>query len=208
VHDETGRPEPVIQAEATPEELVEQLGHGNIHVRDTAVRLLAESGCVGVVNDLEQLVLDPACRPKKRMHALWALVAGNALNNAFANKLLECPQASVRAWGVRAVGNRLSDDAQLTARCCKLASDESPDVQLQLAIAVGKFAGIDPLPVWLEILTNCGDDPLIPHIVWQNLHPHLPERAGELLASIETIDLANAPGLTAMLPKVAEKLQN
>ncbi len=209
VHDQTGRPEPVVQANASNDTLVAQLGHANVHIRETACRLLAERGCEGVVGKLEQLVLNDQASHKHRMHALWALVSGDAVGESLAAKLLASKDDAIRAWGVRAVGYRLSDDASLASKCNALANDPSPDVQLQVAIAAGKFEHLlDPLPVWLEILAACGDDSLIPHIVWQNLHPHLPKRSADLLSIVETIDLAKSPGLATMLPKVAEKLQD
>lgn len=208
VHDATGRPEPLVQFGASPSVLVGQLGHANVHVRETAQRLLAENHCAGAVEALEAIALDGEKSSKHRLHALWALVGGKAVTAEFASKLLENPHSSVRAWGVRTVGKLLADNAKLAQRCAKLASDPSPDVQLQVAIAAGSLANVDPLPVWVEILASCGDDPLLPHIVWQNLHPHLPQRSEELLGLVESIDLGEAPGMAAMLPKVAEKLQD
>ena len=59
----------------------------------------------------------------------------------------------------------------------ELAKDPSPDVKLQVAIAAGKIEGLDPVPVLLDVLSQAGDDPLIPAIVWQNLQP-LVDRPG------------------------------
>lgn len=208
VHQDTGRPAPVIQSNATSEQLVNQLGHGNVYVRETAQRLLAERGCQGVIPALEAAVLDQDAGVKLRLPALWSLLAGKALSPEFAAKLLQDPNSSIRAWGVRSVGNLFPDRASLTTQCGNLAGDPSLDVQLQVAIAAAKFTHGDPLETWLEILQHCGEDTLIPRIVWQNLHPYLPKRSADLLTRVEAIDLANAPGLAAMLPKVAEKLQD
>lgn len=208
VHEATGRPDAVRQHTASPKELVAQLDHDNVHVRETAGRLLAEQACAGVVAELEQLVLSTETPKRHRLHALWALIGGQVVSTEFANQLLSDSDASIRAWGVRAIGNLHADQPELAKRCAELATDDAPDVQLQVAIAAGKFQHGDPLPIWLDVLTHCRDDPLIPHIVWQNLHPHLPKRSAELLNLVEAIDLEQAPGLAAMLPKVAEKLQD
>lgn len=208
VHTATGRPAKVVQHAAASSQLVDQLGSANVYVRETAQRLLAERQCEGVIEQLETLTLDTSAPIKQRMHALWALVGAKRVSSSFASKLLDCETDSVRAWGVRAVGNLLADDQTLAARCGELAHDASRDVQLQVVITAGKLQGVDPLPVWVDVLAHCGDDILMPHIVWQNLHPHLPKRSAELLELVESVDIAQAPGLAAMLPKVAEKLQD
>src|SRR5204862_1817428 len=60
-----------------------------------------------------------------------------------------------------------------------LAKDKSPDVLLQVAIAARKITGLDAMPILLDVLAHCGDDKLIPHIVWQNLHPLLEKDRSE-----------------------------
>ena len=142
------------------------------------------------------------------MHALWSLIGGRAITPAFASRLLTQHDAQVRAWGVRAIGNLHASHQDLANQCAALANDSEPVVQMQVAIAAAKLEPIDPLPVWITILATCGDDPLLPHIVWQNIHPRLPEDAERLLELVEAVDLEKAPGLAAMLPKVAEKLQD
>ncbi len=208
VHEATGRPAVVSLAETSSADLVAKLGDSNIYVRETAQRLLAERKCSGVVDQLERIVLDSHASLKHRLHALWSLVGGKAVSSQFAGKLLDSPNSSIRAWGVRAVGNLLPADRGLAEVCRSLAKDDSADVQLQVAIAAAKLEHVDALATWVDILATCGDDPLLPHIVWQNLHPRLPADSAKLLAMVESIELDKAPGLAAMLPKVAEKLQD
>lgn len=207
VHENTGRPAPTIQADASTATLVAQLGDANVHVRETAQRLLSQNGCAGAINELQSLALNDAANHKQRLHALWSLSGGKVLSADFASKLLKCSDDTIRAWGVRLVGSQHAGNPSLSQAVAAMSGDASRDVQLQVAIAVGKLDGIDPLKVWIDVLAACGDDPLMPHIVWQNLHPHLPKRTAELLALVEAVDLAGAPGLAALLPKVAEKIQ-
>ncbi len=208
VHEATGRPKPVALDRATPAELVTYLGDANIYLRETSQRLLAEKNCAGVVPQLQAMALDSNATHKQRMHAIWALMGGKAIDAAFASRLLDHKNEAVRAWGVRAIGASLADNQPLAKRIGDLAKDPSRDVQLQVAIAAGKLNNIDPLAIWLDVLANCGDDPLIPHIVWQNLHPRLPAESERLLSMVEKINIDNAPGLAGMLPRVAEKLQD
>ena len=208
VHEATGRPEPSIQAEHSAAQLVEDLSSGNVYVRETAQRLLGERKCDGVEETLEQIVQDRDLNMKTRLPALWSLASGHKLRPEFLMNLLDAEESYVRAWAVRLTGNQFANHADLVAKAVGLAEDSARDVQLQVAIALGKFDKVDPLPVWVKILASSGDDPLLPHIVWQNLHPHLPERSAELLGLVESVDLASSPGLAAMLPKVAEKLED
>lgn len=208
VHEATGRPKSVALDKASPAELVKYLGDANIYLRETAQRLLGEKKCSGVVPQLESIALDAAANHKHRMHAIWALMSGQAVSPEFANKLLQQKDDVVRAWGVRATGSLLSDSEPLAKQVSELVKDPSRDVQLQVAIAAKKLKHVDALKVWLDVLANCGEDPLIPHIVWQNLHPQLPADAERLLSLVESYNIETSPGLAAMLPRVAEKLQD
>lgn len=208
VHEATGRPESVVQAGAAVDTLVGQLGHSNVYVRETAQRLLSEQNCEGAVEQLNQLALSDTTPHKHRMHAIWALVGGKALSEKVAGQLLDSKDATVRAWAVRGIGNLHSSNQELAKKVASMTGDPAQNVLVQVAIAAGKFENVDPLPTWIDVLAHCGDDSLVPRIVWQNLHPHLPKRSEELLTKMESVDLASAPGLAAMLEKVAEKLQD
>ena len=61
----------------------------------------------------------------------------------------------------------------------------SPDVRLQVVIASRKIEGIDAIPLLVKILADCGDDKLIPQIVWQNLHPLLENEGPKFLAEVK-----------------------
>ncbi|MCA9130590.1 MAG: hypothetical protein KDB22_26055 [Planctomycetales bacterium] len=208
VHSQTGRPASVSLANATNEELVDYLANPNVYLRETAQRMLAERNCQGVVEQLQSVVLNTDAHHKNRMHALWALTGGQSLSANFVSQLLQQPDDMLRAWGVRVAGSQFVKQPLVVSACMDLLQDESPDVQLQLAIAIGKFPLKDRIGSWVALLGNCGQDPLIPHIVWQNMHPQLgPAEADRLLVLAESVDLSNAPGFAAVLTKVAEKLQ-
>src|SRR5262249_44535451 len=88
----------------------------------------------------------------------------------------------------------------------KLARDRSPEVQLQVAIAAKKIKGSDTIHVLVDVLAHCGDDQLIPQIVWQNLHPLLESQYNHFLEEIAQVDLSKASTVRLVLPRVAEKL--
>ena len=107
---------------------------------------------------------------------------------------------------MRAAGNFGKVDATLRDKALSLTNDESRDVQLQVVIAAKKFDSVDPFPVYLRVLNACGDDPLIPHIVWQNLHPLLENKADAFLTLLEMTDLGKSPNLKALMPRVIERV--
>lgn len=185
--------------------LVELLGDPNVWVREQATRLLSERNCADVVGELEKLVAAPSTPLKHRMHAIFALVSGRALTPETALVWCDHSDAAVRAWAVRGGAQLFPNSKPLAEKVASMASDTSPDVLLQVAIAVGKLQNIDRLAIWVDVLAHSGNDPLIPHIVWQNLHPDLPAKTDRLLSLVEKVDLDKASGLAEMLTRVAEK---
>src|SRR5690606_17314819 len=98
-------------------------------------------------------------------------------------KLFESDEASLRAWAVRAAGNKASsvfDKLRRTGaadsdfgdeltrmrsheeQIAALANDPSPDVRLQVAVAAGKGIGAaprgsNPMALLVSVLENAGD---------------------------------------------------
>src|SRR5262249_20207156 len=151
-------------------------------------RLLCERSTPEVRGKLQKLVLDEKEPRKARMHALWSLNGMGALDVEFHKTLLTHKDAGIRAWAVRAAGNAGKVSPAIRDRVVSLTTDRSPDVQLQVAIAARKIDGMQPLPLLLAALSLCGEDKLIPVIVWQNLHPLLEEKSGELVQQLEKAD--------------------
>lgn len=174
--------------------------------RDLAQRLLVERNAPETRPLLEKLALDESAPRKTRLHALWSLVGAGPLRPEFHLTLLGHPEATFRAWGVRAAGNLGKVEPAVRQRIEALADDAAPDVKLQVAIAARKLDGTDPLPLLLRVLVTCGDDRLIPHIVWQNLHPLLETRAPEFLQLVKKHDLKQTPNLAKLMPRITEKI--
>jgi putative heme-binding domain-containing protein len=196
--------------------LIGLLKSENSYDRETAQRLLterqAEKSDHATREKLESLVLDEKARRPARMHALWTLVGSGPLDSTFHHALLKHADSTLRAWGVRAAGNQARAkalaDASIREMAASLTSDPSPDVRLQVAIATRKLLdGAEIAPHLLEVLAKSGDDRLIPHIVWQNLHT-LPE--GRLGAVVERIGdvLGAGPNRasSAILPRLIDRL--
>jgi putative membrane-bound dehydrogenase-like protein len=187
------------------DELIKRLHSPNVLFRDLAQRVLGERNSPEGRGKLQKLVLDDAEPRKARMHALWSLSGSGPLDKEFHARLLEHKDPGYRAWAVRAAGNAGKVDGAVRDRVASLAKDSSPDVKLQVAIAARKIDGLDALPVLVEVLTACGDDKLIPAIVWQNIHPLLEDRSDQFIRLIENRDIKVAPALAAILPRVVER---
>jgi putative membrane-bound dehydrogenase-like protein len=188
------------------EQLIRQLHSPNVYFRDIAQRLLCERNHPETRPLLEKLVLDGEAPRKARMHALWALVGTGTLDADFHQKLLRHQDPPYRAWGVRAAGNFHKVDHVIRERIVSLAHDPNSDVQLQVAIAARKLDGVEPIPLLLEVLSSCGNDKLIPHIVWQNLHPLLDDKSELLLRIVAKTDLNAAPNVVHLMPRVIDRI--
>ena len=178
--------------------LIERLGSPNSFDHETARRLLAERDGAGTDDRLEALALDTKSPRGHRMNALWARVSRADHDPGFLKALMNDPDPGIRAWGVRASGNLRKRapgrDQGVRDRVVALARDSSPDVQLQVTIAARKIEGIEPVGLLLEVASACGDDPIIPHIVWQNLYPLLGSNENARNACIEFVTADRTPG--------------
>ncbi len=177
---------------ATDRALIEGLASENVYDRETAQRILSERiqmdrSDVATRKSLEQLVLDSTSKSVLRRHALWALIGGGPLDFYFHEALAKADDEVLRAWGVRAAGDRPATAAKLERDLISAAIlDPSPAVRLQATIAAAK-ALPDHGQVAGLILQNANtDDPLVAHLVWQKLYPLL-EDPGNLRAISETV---------------------
>ncbi|MEI8071100.1 MAG: PVC-type heme-binding CxxCH protein [Planctomycetota bacterium] len=193
-------------AKETDEQLVKRLHSPNVLYRDLAQRVLVERARPETRPLLEQLTLDAAAPRKTRLHALWSLVGTGTLDKQFHLKLLAHEDAGFRAWGVRAAGNFHQVDGAVAARIVALAEDPSPDVKLQVAVAARKVQGLEPLPLLIKVLAGSEGDRLIPHIVWQNLHPLLETQGDDFLKTVKQYDLKKTPSLSQIMPRATERI--
>jgi len=187
-------------------QLLDRLRSPNVYFRDIAQRILSERNDSETRPQLERLVSDDAEPRHARMHALWSLLGGDPLDKSFHQSLLDSADPILRAWGVRAAGDSKPLDPTVRAKVRSMTADPASEVRLQVAIAAGKSDGFDTVPMLLEVLTKSGDDKLIPHIVWQNLHPLLEEHGEEYLTLISREPLASLPAIGAQMPRVIDRM--
>jgi putative membrane-bound dehydrogenase-like protein len=209
---DTPHAQPFDYAKLDDDELIALLSKENDYVRSTVQRLLTErlTGPRKQDDDslalkVQQLALDSKAPRKARMHALWASLSLQRPDPGYLLTLLRSKDASLRAWGVRTVGN-LGGSDNTWQEVRKLATDASPDVQLQVAIAAGTHVDEHSIPTLLHVLQNCGDDQLIPQIVWQNLHPLLEQRSEQFTQLLQQQNLANSKSVMTILPRAADRI--
>jgi putative membrane-bound dehydrogenase-like protein len=192
-------------ARASDDELLNLLGSPNVYDREIAQRILTERASASIIGKLEALVLDENQPRPARMHGLWARVGIGPLEPGFHSGVLTHDDATFRAWGVRAAGNTGKVDTKIRDQVLKLAGDPSPDVCLQVAIAASKIEGVDPLPALLSVEQRGFEDPLIPQIVWQNLHPMLEKRQLDIAHRLEELN-GGDKSFSPLAPHAIEKL--
>lgn len=211
VHNEYKAPGHIDLRKESDEQLIDRLGHPNVSFREMAQRLLIERLFASTETypktaaRLETLALSQKAPRTQRLHAWWVIASTGAGKIDHWEKMLRHEDPTFRAWAVRMAGH-LEFCRGHHEKAAALAKDPAPDVQLQVAIAARKFFNVDPLPVLCDVLTHCGDDKLIPHIVWQNLHPLLARDGDRFLALAARADLAQAPGLARLLPRAIDRI--
>lgn len=76
---------------------------------------------------------------------------------------------------------------------------------MQVAIAAGKLAGVDAQTLLLDVLAASGGDPLIPRIVWRNLHPSVDRRGERLLELLSHDAHRDSPAIGALVPRLVDR---
>jgi len=218
-YQETPRTTGMDLAIESDEQLVARLDAGNDFLRTTARRVLHERTMQPNRRNpvrgklLQETALSTTAPRRQRLEALWTLISSDhtdadnhALPDSFYEQVLAHPDPTFRSWGVRGLANGSKVSDGLKGKLVALASDPAPDVRLQVAVASRKIDGLEPLPLLVSVLANAGDDKLIPHIVWQNLHPLLETRSDDFLAEVKKYDLKETPTLAKIMPRVTERI--
>ncbi len=187
------------------DQLLVKLGDANVFIRQTAQRLLSERNNPQTRPKLQSLVREGSAPRKQRLHALWALISAGRLNEDFHLQLLRHEDPTFRAWAVRAAGDCGHLAPQIRDPIAGLATDPSPDVRLQIAIAARAIEGDDPFNLLTAVVNHSGDDRLIPNIVWQNLYPSLATR-GDLFVNTVIPRLEKSPAADAVLSRSVDLL--
>lgn len=177
-------------------QLIDLLAHPNVWWRRQAQRILNERhGDLNhstIVDRLRGMALDTNLPNNANMHALWLLAGQNALGDELLDKALADADETIRGWAVRSVGGAGKASPAVYDKLKSMAAtDPSPSVRVQVAIAAGRLTENDPLPILAAGLAAADGaaDPLFPRIAYMNLRPLTATRGKDVLAA-----LAAAPG--------------
>ncbi|MEJ7593456.1 MAG: PVC-type heme-binding CxxCH protein [Planctomycetaceae bacterium] len=208
---DTPHAKPFNLASDNTTQLIEMLASRNGYQRDMAQRLLSErlsfkaSETTDLRGQLEAVVLSSALREQKLI-ALGVLLISEGLDEPFHRRLLASDDVSLKSWAVRAVGEQSSISGDVASLVQSLTDDPSPQVRLQVAIAATKQAVIPKIPTLVAVLAQAGKDPLVPRIVWQNLHPLLEAQTAEFVAEIDRLDSPKPTAVLDLLPRAADRI--
>ena len=182
-----------LQKDST-EDLLKLLDHPNVWWRRMAQRVLNEKFTAEQVPALEKIALDTGDKNNAHMHALWLLTSQHAFNPEFHLKVLNSADEPTRNWGVRAAGEMGEITPAVYEKLKTLASDPSPDVRCQLAVAAGRLQKPDGLPLLVELLHNAANakDPIIPTIIYNNILPMIHRRGAEIVDLLDNDKIIQA----------------
>ena len=211
-YENTPRAKAFDLADETDLQLIERLKSENGFFAATSQRILSERlaepntrTSLQTRRELQKLALTDSTNDKVRLRAVFALVGSHRLDPKFHQQLLSHSNPEVRKWGVRAAGNFGAIAPNVEAELAKMVhGEESPRVQVQLAIAAAKLECLPTVPTLTTVLDRCGEDQLIPHIVWQNLLPHLQQDADVYFTQAAQSKFADSKNVIALLPRVLD----
>lgn len=200
VYDNAPLPPPIDLQGLDNDRLIELLSDPNVWRRRKARRILTERNLPAVVPTLEEKTLGPD-ENNGAMEALWTLIGMGRIEEAFLVKLLDQEEARFRAWGVYAAAEKGRVSEKVFRRIVELAGDDSPDVRLQVAVASSRIDHPKAFDLLFRVMEQGEADPLIPHIVWENLHRNLEGKERGLLDWMGSTDLASLPVVEGISPR-------
>ncbi len=187
-------------ADKQPATLVKYLSHPNGWWRDTAQRMLVESGDATVAPALKKLAAS-ANDPAVRLQALWTLQGLDQIDEPTVSAALADPHPKVRAAAVRLSEPFLTEPAKLTPRIFKLTGDAAPVVKLQLAFTLGEIKSPQADAGLAGILQTSVDNPIIRDAVVTSLQNRELEFLQTLFA--QKTWQGNAPGRDVLVGNLA-----
>ena len=140
-----------------PETLIKYLSHPNGWWRDTAQRMLVESGDATVAPALKKLAAS-ANDPAVRLQVLWTLQGLDQIDEPTVSAALSDPHPKIRAAALRLSEPFLTEASKLTPRVLKMAGDKAPEVKLQLAFTLGEIKGAQAEAAMAAILLTSAEN--------------------------------------------------
>ncbi len=203
-------------------QLIEKLGDANVWTRETAQRILQERASDLLWMKLLRAAQDPKTEKQHRRHVFFAMVPMRRpeeyrlSHRGIISLNIPPGDPALDQWRTRAI----YDDADLREGSTRTVeevpwpkflaarSKTAANAQrLQYVIGLSKLPYSKSIvESWLNVLAHSGSDPLIPRIIWQNLHPHLETDADDLIAVLQSADYLQYQPVTELLPRIVDRI--
>lgn len=218
---ETPRAPKFDLAKETDEQLIERLGSPNVYFRETAQRVLQERGDENTMRMLDAVVVAKGTKDKQRIHAFFCAI-GIELRSVPGSKLRRPSIAGRRDLANSALGTwnyRTSKgDPSALMQSLEEMMDSAPKsrgdgggflpnsrLALVTALTRGNYRpGF--MIAWMDAAFWHSDDPLIPQIAWQNLHPFLEQHTDDFLVILEKGKYLDSPEFAKLMPRFAARI--
>jgi putative membrane-bound dehydrogenase-like protein len=204
-------------------DLVGLLSHPNKWHRNTAVRVLGERKDESVLPALKEGITKGT--GPGALNALWALHQSAGLDDATAVIALKHPDAAVRNWTVRLLGDDYGIQRNLgqpparteayplptnvyEALVAQAGIETDAEVRVQIAATTRRLANEQAFPLLAVVMGRDEDldDPFIPLMCWWVLEAHLPSSTTEVMDLFKMASLWNEPIVTEhIVPRVARR---
>ena len=196
------QPEKLGLDKASTPLLVATLDHANGWHRETAARLLYEKQDKTAATALRDLVAN-GTRPEGRIRALYALDGLGLLSAEDVTAGLKDASPKVREHAIRLSEKFIANDETLLDAVLALQSDETPQVQYQLAFSLGAATGSKRNAALAKSLMNHLDNPWMQLAAKSSLYVGADEALRIVLADAGFRADGKAAGLVQELAKYA-----
>ncbi len=195
------------------------LVHSNKWVRQTAVRTLSERLTSGDSFVGQTILSVPSVRDSfaataqangpGALESLWIVARTGGFTPDLAMELLSSPNADIRRWTVRLVGDDRRIDETLAARMAKLAKEESyVQVRSQLASTAKRLPAKYALPIVQALLQRDEDatDLQMPLLLWWAIEAQCGNDRDEVLKLFADKTLWDHPiTATTIVPRLMQR---
>jgi len=209
-------------AKETDEKLIDRLAANNDFIRDSARRILQERNTEAIGSQLlKKIKTSSSENAETRVrHRLFMTLCGMSVpqSKQIQNWDPNESDPTIRKWSLRFLGDHLARGIP-TVDSLKDLSVTRKDLreQLQIVVAASKLLKSSTTPkvdaeialqVFVNALTQSGDDPVLARVVWQNLHPLLDSAASanRLVEWLKDPGHRSNNGLLATMPRIVDRL--
>lgn len=161
---------------------VQHLGHPNGFWRDTAQRLIVESGDTSAVEPVRKLVLG-SDNELEVLHALWTLEGLGQMNEEVIVEALAAESFWIRMAALR-LSEPFLDNGSVREKVLASANDPRVEVRRQLLFTLGETSGGDAERTMAAVLKKDMEEPYAIEALLTGLHG----REARFLSALDTFD--------------------